>query len=59
MAQEGLTLLEDFADFSEKEDLNVLYCTLLKPAKTADGAVVNARLREEMMAYYTMVGHTI
>ena len=46
MAQEGLTLPEDFADFSKKEDLDALYCSLLKPAKTTVGAGVNARLWE-------------
>jgi hypothetical protein len=34
MSQEGLTLPEDFIDFSKKEDLDALYRTLLKPAKT-------------------------
>ena len=46
METDGLTLPEDFADFSEKEDLNALYRTLLKPAKTTVGAGVNARIRE-------------
>jgi len=46
METEGLTLPEDFADFSEKEDLDALYRTLLKPAKTTVGAGANARLRE-------------
>ena len=46
MVEEGLTLPEDFADFSKKENLDALYRTLLKPAKTTVGAGVNARLRE-------------
>ncbi len=46
METEGLTLPEDFADFSEKEDLDALYRTLLKPAKTTVGAGANAQLRE-------------
>ena len=46
METEGLTLPEDFADFSKKEDLSALYRTLVKPAKTTVGASVNAWLRE-------------
>ena len=46
MAQEGLTLPEDFVDFSKKEDLDALYRTLLKPAKTSVGVGVNVRLQE-------------
>jgi hypothetical protein len=46
METEGLMLLEDFGDFAEKEDLNALYRTLLKPATTTVGAGVNAWLRE-------------
>ena len=46
METDGLKLLENFTDFSENEDLDALYCTFLKPAKTTFGAGVNARLRE-------------